>query len=262
MLRSAYSICPSSYQLGSDQAPFGPSPVRTTSSHRGAPELIATPPSINPQVDVWQVPHPGDYAGRGAANVLTKDDWAEIGALGNSTLRRRAFGMRIFLREALSGAVNDAVAPGEWRFQRTVYGKPYVANSAHSIEFSISHADTVSFLAITRSARVGIDVAARSAGNCEEIAEEFFTRAERAMLNRATAAEREETFLRIWTAKEAFAKLLGVGLAFDAPANDCGTGTHLATWTGNTPDSRVIISLAIDQPVERHAHPAPRSSEH
>ena len=80
----------------------------------------------------------------------------------------------------------------------------------------------------------------------------LFSRAEQATLDRAPAAEREQVFLRLWTAKEAYAKLLGVGLAFDAPANDCGSGTHLATWSAETPSGPVVVSLAVD-PLARAA---------
>ena len=258
MLRT-FSICPSSEQLGFDKSSSGPSRARAN-SHREPPTLVAVPRSIGADVTVWRVPHPGDYLGAGAVNALTKHDWAEIGALRNSAMRRRAFGVRIFLREALSAAIDNAVAPGDWRFGRTVYGKPYVANSSRNVEFSISHIDNASFLAISRTVRVGIDVAAQSVDDWQEIAEELFTLQERAMLNRSPAAEREEVFLRIWTAKEAFAKLLGVGLAFDAPANDCGAGTHLATCGTNTPQGRVVISLAVDRPVELRERPSGQSA--
>lgn len=231
----------------------------SSNTHRLRPSIVALPSSIGTHVTVWQVPHPESYPCSGPVDALTKHDWAEIGALRNSGKRRRALGMRIFLREALSAAV-DGVAPCEWRFGRTVYGKPHIRNSSHHVDFNISHIHDASFLAISRTARVGIDAAAQVTDGWQAIAAEFFTREERAMLNGSPADHREQEFLRLWTAKEAFAKLIGVGLALDAPANDCATGTLLATCTGNTPQGRVVISIAVDPVVDSSAHPVGRPS--
>ena len=256
MLRSECSICTLEDAFGSDDSGMSRAKAESQSNQ---PSVVALPPSMAKHATVWQVPYPADYSSLGSVKVLTQDDWAEIGALRSSAIRRRAFGMRIFLREALSTAV-DAVAPRDWRFGRTVYGKPYVSCNSHNVEFSISHTNNASFLAISQTVRVGIDVAMQSVDDSHEIAALLFTRHERSMLNRASAAERAEMFLRIWTAKEAFAKLLGVGMALDAPANDCGVGTHLATWAVNTPEGRVVLSLAVDTPVDLRERPSRQSA--
>lgn len=204
------------------------------------------------------MPYSADYPSPGSVNVLTQDDWAENGALqqriATPGFRHAHISARGFKRAV------DAVAPRDWRFGRTVYGKPYVSCNSHNVEFSISHTNNASFLAISQTVRVGIDVAMQSVDDSHEIAALLFTRHERSMLNRASAAERAEMFLRIWTAKEAFAKLLGVGMALDAPANDCGVGTHLATWAVNTPEGRVVLSLAVDTPVDLRERPSRQSA--
>jgi 4'-phosphopantetheinyl transferase len=258
MLRNAYSPCPSLDTREFADVAAGPACSRAHSSHREPPCRIPVPASVGADVTIWQVPHPGDYSGSNAVNALTSEDWAEIGAMREGATRRRAFGMRSFLREALSASLGGAVKPGEWRFGRSMYGKPHVADGLLQIEFSISHTEHISLLAISRR-RLGIDVEARAVTGWREIAVDHFSRRERAMLNRAPAAAREEVFLRIWTAKEAYAKLLGVGLAFDVPANDCGPGTDLASWSTESLCGRVVVSLAIDQSVGGNETSYPRA---
>lgn len=99
--------------------------------------------------------------------------------------------------------------------------------------------------------RVGLDIAQRAVHDWHEVAVQLFTSAERSMINAARPAEREATFLRIWTAKEAFAKLIGAGLALHAPANDCGFGTRLASWIVGSPSGDLQISLAFDDLIDR-----------
>jgi phosphopantetheinyl transferase len=218
------------------------------SSHYEPPCRMPVPASVAEHVTLWQLSSPGDYFRPGEVNSLTKKDWAEIGAMRDSPTRRRSLGMRLFLREALSAAVDGAVDPSQWRFVRSVYGKPLIADGLPQIEFSISHSENLSLLAISRTAKIGVDVEAKAVTGWQEIAAELFSRREQATLDRARPAERQQTFLSLWTAKEAYSKLLGVGLAFDAPANDCGSGTHLASWSAETPSGPVVVSLAVDPP--------------
>ena len=213
---------------------------------------MAVPTSIAGDVTLWGVCRPADYFHSGEVGALTSQDWAEIGGTHGSRTRRQSLGMRLFLREALSAAVDGAVDPGQWHFVRSFYGKPLIADGLPQLDFSISHANNLSLLAISRTAKIGLDVEARSVPGWQEIAAELFSRDEQATLDRAPPAERERVFLRLWTAKEAYSKLLGVGLAFDAPANDCGSGTHLATWSAETPSGPVVVSLAVD-PLARAA---------
>jgi phosphopantetheinyl transferase len=215
-------------------------------SHFEAPCRMAVPASVADHVTLWRLSRPGDYFRPGEVNALTKEDWAEIGAVRDGSTRRRSLGMRLFLREALSAAVDGAVDPGQWRFVRSVYGKPLIADGLPQIDFSISHSESQSLLAISRTAKIGVDVEAEAVSGWQEIAAELFSRHERATLDRAPPADRPQTFLSLWTVKEAYSKLLGVGLAFDAPANDCGSGTHLASWTAQTPSGPVVVSLAVD----------------
>lgn len=87
-------------------------------------------------------------------------------------------------------------------------GKPYFSNSP--IEFSLSHSHGYAAAAISDSSRVGIDVetAQISAEKAEKLAQRFFSEAE---IKEFQAAP--QSFLKIWTKKEALAKMLGTPLS-------------------------------------------------
>jgi 4'-phosphopantetheinyl transferase len=84
---------------------------------------------------------------------------------------------------------------------RSVYGKPVIADGLPQIDFSISHSESQSLLAISRTAKIGVDVEAEAVSGWQEIAAELFSRHERATLDRAPPADRPQTFLSLWTVK-------------------------------------------------------------
>ncbi len=95
-------------------------------------------------------------------------------------------------------------------------GKPRVANvsSPRILEFNVSHSGELALLAITSAGRVGVDVEqVRMDFDYEEIADRFFSPAEKDLLSTLSEDIKRETFFRIWTRKEAYAKARGEGLA-------------------------------------------------
>lgn len=89
--------------------------------------------------------------------------------------------------------------------KRTPDGKPYFVNS--SISFSISHTDKYFAVAISDS-EVGIDIESKdmSESKMQSIAKRFFLPSE------AEYACDRDSFLRVWTFKEAYAKMKGLPL--------------------------------------------------
>lgn len=188
----------------------------------------------------------------GHEHCITADDRAEF-ARGALAAQRQSLAARALLRRALSAAVDEDVPPRAWRFTRSAYGKPLLADELPMLHFSTTHARGVSLIALSRHSRVGIDAEAYGVDDWRMIADSMFNRRERAILNSVPQSAREEAFLRLWTAKEAHAKLVGTGLAFDAAADDCGPGTHLATWLDESPSARVIVTLAVNHTAEEDA---------
>lgn len=88
------------------------------------------------------------------------------------------------------------------------HGKPYILNDRDYF-FSVSHSDNcIAFSG--GNFPIGIDVEQISCGNIK-IAKRFFTANEYNFIK--TSKESSEDFCKIWTSKEAYLKMLGVGLS-------------------------------------------------
>lgn len=96
------------------------------------------------------------------------------------------------------------------------YGKPCLRLAEPHLrapEFNISHAGRWVVCALAPTP-VGIDIEQVRAIDLG-IAERYFQRAEYAALMRLTSGQRLDRFFRLWTAKEAYVKALGLGLHRD-----------------------------------------------
>lgn len=96
-----------------------------------------------------------------------------------------------------------------------MHGKPRLRAEAGSasVLFNASHAAGVGTVAVSPR-EVGVDVESpRRVEDDDAIADRFFAPAERAMLASVPEEARAEAFLRVWSAKEAYLKLRGLGLA-------------------------------------------------
>ncbi|MBQ2795953.1 MAG: 4'-phosphopantetheinyl transferase superfamily protein [Oscillospiraceae bacterium] len=90
------------------------------------------------------------------------------------------------------------------------HGKPYFE---HGACFNISHSKNYAVLAVSGD-NIGIDVEEREAPDIA-VAKRCFTKEEFDFAKQST-----QSFLRIWTAKEAVLKLLGTGFSY-SPKNFC-----------------------------------------
>ncbi len=90
-------------------------------------------------------------------------------------------------------------------------GKAFYKNE--DIYFNISHSGDYLILAVSDKP-VGVDIEKRKNFNFR-IAERFFSASEYQWLNAQPKVEFESNFLKIWTAKEAYVKATGRGIAAD-----------------------------------------------
>lgn len=100
------------------------------------------------------------------------------------------------------------------RIERGAHGKPYVADAP--LEFNLSHAGGALMLAVSRRTALGIDLESirRKTRPAVELARRFFTPAEAKALEALPPNRRQDTFLRLWCAKEAALKAHGRGIGF------------------------------------------------
>jgi 4'-phosphopantetheinyl transferase EntD len=123
------------------------------------------------------------------------------------------------------------------------HGRP-TTPAAPELSFSLSHSGALAVFALTRDAkRVGVDVEqVRGRASLDKLAARTMSPEQFAEWEREP--ERLTAFLRTWTAKEAYLKATGVGIATDLRA----TSTRAVGWTWldlDLPDG-YVGSLAVD----------------
>lgn len=79
--------------------------------------------------------------------------------------------------------------------------------------FSLSHSGEVAVVAVTTRAAVGVDIEALGRHVGLGVLRRALTAPELARVLSRPESERDESFLRLWTAREAYLKAIGIGLA-------------------------------------------------
>jgi len=148
------------------------------------------------------------------ARLLSPDELERAGRFRFDTNRTEYILSRGTLRTLLGSYLG--VSPRELQFVYSEYGRPSLADgvSLGALSFNVAHSGGVALLAFARGRRIGIDVerVLRDFGT-SEVAERFFSSAERVALRQLPQGDRHEAFFRCWTRKEAFIKALGEGLS-------------------------------------------------
>jgi phosphopantetheinyl transferase len=130
--------------------------------------------------------------------------------------QRRFLLSRIALRNALSESLGGD--PRSWQFRTEDTGKMSLVNGSRA-DFSISHSENGLGIAVSTSGPVGLDLEAREKKKSFEFDELFpvdqFSANEINYLRRQSKDEQWNEMLKIWTRKEAYSKLLGMGLHLD-----------------------------------------------
>jgi 4'-phosphopantetheinyl transferase len=109
-----------------------------------------------------------------------------------------------------------SIPPKELCFEYSEYGRPTLAtgSSAADLDFNVSHSGGHALLGFARGRKIGLDIEKiRRDFGTTEIAERFFSEAERSSFRDLPPEQRHEAFFRCWTRKEALIKALGEGLS-------------------------------------------------
>ncbi len=100
--------------------------------------------------------------------------------------------------------------PFSLRFKRNRWGKPALLN--HNLHFNISHSDKWLLIAVSHDQRVGIDLEQYVlAFDYRSMVDMYFHPAEKEVLM-STYSWAQKSFFKLWTRKEALAKVIGLGL--------------------------------------------------
>jgi 4'-phosphopantetheinyl transferase len=179
--------------------------------------MSATRPLPPGAVDVWWC----DLGNRSAtdhadwAAVASPDERARADRFSFPDDRRRFLARRGLLRTLLGGYLGER--PEDLRFECDEKGKPRLP--AGDVRFNLSRTGEGVLIGFTRGPEIGVDVEQVMGGYAgEEIAGRFFAPSETAALTALPESSRSEAFFRVWTAKEAYLKARGDGLAYPLDA--------------------------------------------
>lgn len=121
-------------------------------------------------------------------------------------------GARWLLRSVLGNALG--LEPGELRIECDRFGKPFLADVESPYQFNLSHTRNEIALVFSSEKEVGVDIESfEMRESAFDIAERFFHPEEVRDLLSVEGEERQRTFTRLWTLKEAIIKALGKGLS-------------------------------------------------
>lgn len=147
-------------------------------------------------------------------DALSADELERASRFHFAKDRRRFVVARGVLRSLLGRYLG--VEPRQLRFSYSAYGKPALVPTSGEtgLRFNVSHSHDLALYAVTYGREIGVDIEhIRANIACEEIAERFFSRQERALLRTLPAQLKHDAFFRCWTRKEAFIKAHGEGLS-------------------------------------------------
>jgi 4'-phosphopantetheinyl transferase len=218
-------------EVGSSDVAIRPAEAATARGRTPATPFRRTwsrPLASAARVELWFVAAGAHADLARHARVLDRDDWSAIARIRDTATRDQARATRIALRLALSHVVAGAVPPAAWRFRIGEFGKPMVAAGLPEVNFSVSHIETLAVIAVSAQP-VGVDIETVAAACPDRVVEATCSPSERRMLAKLGQPERARAFARLWSLKEAHAKLAGTGLAADFRFLEFGAATERTT---------------------------------
>jgi phosphopantetheinyl transferase len=215
------------------------------------------------RIEIWVASTNGLLRANSCLQLLTDKDWASLTRIHDPANRNSAISARVLLRLGLSRATDRTVAPAEWDFSVTAQQRPVVANGLPQVHFSVSHIDELAVVAISPNLNVGIDVESVDQNVTDNVMAEFCHRDEQRSVRDLSDLQRIREFIRLWTLKEAYTKMMGVGHALDfkmikfmldpinlTSAGGCATGvpTQFENFYVSLNHGLFHASLAIEEP--------------
>jgi 4'-phosphopantetheinyl transferase len=144
---------------------------------------------------------------------LSTDECVRADRLISPLHQLRFIAARSSLRRILSRYLQ--CPPDSIVFSYSQLGKPFLDEGRHrsGINFNLSHSGDWGVLAVTMGPDVGVDIEeVVIKANLQQLADYAFDEAEMTLFSDFHAARKQRGFFRLWTAKEARLKMLGIGL--------------------------------------------------
>lgn len=166
------------------------------------------------RIEIWVAHTAALLEARSCLQVLTEGDWNSLTRLQDPASRYSAIAARILVRLALSSTLDQRMARSHWRFTNTANGRPITTN-AGAVKFSVSHVDELVAVAVSSDVDVGIDIESTDRSVSDAVIDAFCHADEHVSISDLQSLQRTREFIRLWTYKEAYSKLVGLGHALD-----------------------------------------------
>jgi 4'-phosphopantetheinyl transferase len=170
------------------------------------------------RVDIWMANPDALMRAESCLTLLSVNDWTALNRIQDPSSRRSGIAARVLLRIGLSQAADHKVAPSDWRFGTTAHDKPIVADGLPFIHFSVSHVDQLAVVAISLTLDIGVDVECVDQNVSENVIAEFCHLDEHHSVGGLPRPQEIREFIRLWTLKEAYTKMIGLGHTLDFKA--------------------------------------------
>ncbi|MBR8832432.1 MAG: 4'-phosphopantetheinyl transferase superfamily protein [Chlorogloea purpurea SAG 13.99] len=161
------------------------------------------------QGDIWSTGldvSPGEVEALG--QILSTDEWERADRFKFPRHKRRFIVARGRLRQILARYLH--LAPQDIVFTYSQEGKPALEWS--DLCFNLSHTGDLAIYGISWHGAIGIDLEfIRPVGSLLSLTKKYFCESEQKIIERSE--NQTQTFFRIWTAKEAYLKATGEGIA-------------------------------------------------
>lgn len=164
-----------------------------------------------PPIALWVVDLAEELEADEATRELSREELHRASRLRFPEHRRCFLRAHLALRRVLARFCHRP--PPELRFRQDEQGKPALADLANPPHFNLSHSGNYAAIAVCEEAPVGVDCEAfREVPDAQALAQRFFAAEEQRQLAGLNGDALHRAFLRIWTAKEASLKGIGLGL--------------------------------------------------
>jgi len=147
------------------------------------------------------------------ATILSSDELERASKFCFAEHRRRFVVTRAILRQLLGNYLD--ISPEDLKFDYGNLGKPQLVKSdlVSPLQFNISHSQEYALFGFTNHHLIGVDIEyLKEMPDAVKIAQRFFSPREFSLISNSAIDEQPKLFFKLWTAKEAYLKAIGVGL--------------------------------------------------
>lgn len=185
------------------------------------------------------------------ASLLSSDEISRANRFRFLDHQRHFTVARGILRQLLGNYLQ--IKPVDLEFRYGDRGKPSLAGSALEclLQFNVSHSQGYALYGFTRDGLIGVDIEhLREMPDAAKIAQRFFSTREFDLIASLQGQQRQNMFFKLWTAKEAYLKATGTGLAGSLADVeiffDQGGYPYLKAIYGDGSSSSIVYSTEID----------------